>query len=409
MTILSTPNELEKIFNFKPTTKPILGKSPIRVAMVIQAYLPHVGGAEKQIASLAPLLQAQGVDVHVITRQYAGLARYEEIGGVPVHRLPIPGPKPVASLSFSLNAIPLLKKLKPDLIHAHELLSPTTTAVLAKRMLGTPVVAKVLRGGVLGDISKLKRRAFGMTRFSMFKDRVSAFITISKEIDAELSGLGVSKAQRPFIPNGVDTNRFMPLRPEVKRALRADLGLPQGCLAVFTGRLAVEKRVDQLIAIWRDVRSTHGDAHLVLLGSGPEEDRLNALATEGVHFLGRVDNVAPYLQSADLFVLPSATEGLSNALLEGMATGLPVVATAVGGAPDVVEDDFSGFLIPPDDPEALSRAIIRMFDNRDEMRQMGEHGRERICREYALESVARRLRELYDRVITQSEPVLQNG
>jgi glycosyltransferase involved in cell wall biosynthesis len=105
-------------------------RNKIRVAMIIQSYHPRVGGAERQLAALAPLLQAQGVDVHILTRRYAGLKSFEVIDGIPVHRLPIPGSRPVASLSFSLSAQPLLYRLKPNLVHAHELLSPTTTAVI---------------------------------------------------------------------------------------------------------------------------------------------------------------------------------------------------------------------------------------------------------------------------------------
>jgi hypothetical protein len=120
--------------------------------MIIQAYYPHVGGAEQQLMALVPLLQARGVEINILTRRYPGLNSFEIIGGAPVHRLPIPGPKAVASTIFTLSALPLLARLRPHLIHAHELLSPTTTAVAAKRLFGIPVVAKVLRGGTLGDI-----------------------------------------------------------------------------------------------------------------------------------------------------------------------------------------------------------------------------------------------------------------
>ncbi len=130
----------------------------VRVAMLIQRYYPHIGGAERQLAALAPLLQKQGVVLHVLTRREAGLARFEYIDGVPVHRLPVAGPKPVAALMYTLTALRLLQQLRPDVIHAHELLSPATTAVAAKRWFGTPTVAKVLRGGDLGDLAKLQTK-----------------------------------------------------------------------------------------------------------------------------------------------------------------------------------------------------------------------------------------------------------
>src|SRR4030095_5571364 len=132
----------------------------IRVVMIIQDYHPMLGGAQRQLAALAPLLQAQQVEVHVLTRRYVGLASFEQVDGVPVYRLPIPGPKPVAALTFIMAALPLIKQLKPDVFHAHELLSPTSGAIAAKRLYHLPVVAKVLRGGSLGDIGKLNRKPF---------------------------------------------------------------------------------------------------------------------------------------------------------------------------------------------------------------------------------------------------------
>lgn len=372
---------------------------PITVAMIIQAYLPHVGGAERQLAALAPLLRERGVTVHVLTRRYEGLAAYEEIGGVPVHRLAIRGHKVVKSAMFSLGALRLLRRLRPDVIHAHELLSPTTTAVLAKRWLGVPVVAKVLRGGELGDIAKLRTRPTGMRRFDQFREQVDAFIAISKEIDAELAGLDVPLERRPFIPNGVDTARFTPVAAERKLALRGELGLPHGRVAVFTGRLSPEKRVDQLVAVWPQVREVYNDAHLLVLGTGPEEDMLRARAGEGVIFVGRQADVVPYLQAADVFVLPSATEGLSNALLEGMATGLAVMATDVGGAPDLIQQGRNGWLIRPDEPAALLEGLLALFGAEDGA-ELGRLARERVLADYGLTAVADKLRRLYDRLLS---------
>ena len=370
----------------------------LRVAMIIQAYHPHVGGAERQLMALVPLLQERGVDVHILTRRYSGLKPMAMINGAPVHRLPIPGPKAVASLSFTLSALPLLMKLRPQVIHAHELLSPTTTAVAAKRLLRIPVVAKVLRGGTLGDLAKLQRKPLGQQRVVTFRQQVDAFITISQEIDDELAAIGIAQAKRAFIPNGVDMNRFTPVDDQTKQALRLQLGLPLGLTALFTGRLAAEKRIDQLVAIWPDVRALHPRANLLLVGTGEEEAKLHQISGEGVHFAGRTENVVPYLQTADLFILPSATEGLSNALLEALAVGLPAIATNIGGAPDVIQHDQSGWLIPPDQPEALRQAILTLFKDGERRDQFGRKGHERIQQNYSLITTADRLYSLYQQV-----------
>jgi glycosyltransferase involved in cell wall biosynthesis len=376
---------------------------PLRVAMIIQAYYPHVGGAERQLMALVPLLQARGIEINILTRRYPGLKPFEMIGGAPVHRLPIPGPKAVASTIFTLSALPLLARLRPHLIHAHELLSPTTTAVAAKRLFGIPVVAKVLRGGMLGDIDKLKKRRFGPHRLALLRQRVNAFITISKEIDTELAEIGIEKERRPFIPNGVDTDKFAPIKEHEKQTLRQQLHLPEGFMAVFTGRLSPEKRVDQLIAIWPQVRSLNSQAHLIILGTGEQETALQQAAGDGIHFRGQVNNVSDYLKTADLFLLPSSTEGLSNALLEGMASGLACIATKVGGAPDVIRHEHNGWLVPPDQPEQLQEAILSLCHNAEQRTRFGTAARHEILQNYALTATADKLCRLYERL--SSNPI----
>lgn len=372
---------------------------PLRIAMIIQAYLPHIGGAERQLAALAPLLRARGAEVFIVTRRLRGLQPYEQIDGVPVHRLPALRPKLLASAAFTVAALPLLRRLRPDVLHAHELLSPTTTAVAAKRLYGYPVVAKVMRGGLLGDLAKLKGRALGRKRIALFREQVDAFITISREIDAELAAVGIAPERRRFIPNGVDVDRFAPVAANTKAALRERLRLPPSApVAIFTGRLAHEKRVDLLVKTWPAVRAALPNATLVVAGEGPQAAALKALAGPGVLFVGRVEDVAPYLQAADVFVLPSATEGLSNALLEALACGLAAVATNVGGAPDVIENAHSGRLIAPDDPRELEMALTTTLLDAALRAELGAAARGVVRSRYSLPRVADRLCELYAEV-----------
>ena len=381
----------------------------IRVAMLIQAYHPRVGGAERQLATLAPLLQARGVDTHILTRRYPGLRSFEIINGIPVHRLPIPGSRPVASLSFTLSALPLLYRLKPDLIHAHELLSPTTTAVLAKRIFGMPIVTKVLRGGQLGDIAELKRHWTGQKRLTAMLRHVDGFITISQEIDRELAALGIPQEKRPFIPNGVDIERFAPVTVPERESVRSKLGLPKGLIAIYTGRLSQEKQIDQLITVWPQVRAVHPQASLLLLGTGDQENELKKLAGCGVIFRGAVNDVAPFLQCADLFVLPSAAEGLSNALLEAMATGLPAVASSVGGALDLIAHNHNGLLIFPNAPTDLAEYIIALLSDSSQRERLGQQARQKVVRDYAIPGIIEKLYDLYKRLLFVPNSLPQQG
>lgn len=376
---------------------------PVRIAMVIQSYLPRLGGAERQVAALAPLLQAQGFEIEVFTRRYPGMIARETVGGVPVHRVPVFGPKALASLLYTVGSLNAIRAFRPQLLHAHELLSPATTALAAKRFLGVPVVAKVLRGGELGDIAKLKSKRTGQKRMAEMARQVDAFAVISQEIDHELSEMGVPAERRLFIPNGVDTDRFQPATDQ--RSVRAALGLPTDIpIVLYAGRLVPEKRVDLLVDVWPMIRSRFPEALLVIAGSGEQESALRAAAGAGVRFVGAVDNVPAYLQAADVFILPSSTEGLSNAMLEAMSAGLAVVATAVGGAPDLITHGENGWLFAPDDTPALRLGLETLLADAALRRRFGMGARAVIVERYSLRATAESLGVLYRRLLSERAP-----
>ncbi|MEA4907918.1 MAG: glycosyltransferase family 4 protein [Chloroflexi bacterium] len=369
----------------------------LRVVMVIQAYAPLVGGAERQLGEVAPLLQAKGIDVQILTRRRDDLPDYEIIDGIPVHRLPARPPKPLAAAQFILSGMNKIRVLRPDVIHAFDMLSPTTIAVLSKMAFHIPAVTKVLLSGPNhGEMAYFNRTALGRQRLKVIRSEIDAFVTISAEIDAELHTAGIPKKARVYIPNGVDTQRFKPLDcAGEKQKLRHELGLPDGRLVLFVGRLEEQKRVDQLLAIWPTLYATHPDAHLLVIGSGSEEEPLKQLAGNGIHFLGVKEDVTAYLQAVDVFVLPSAAEGLSNALLEALSSGLAAVATDVGGNSEVVLDGRTGLLVPPDDPEALLAALVRLLEDPQACRQLGARAREHILTNYSLATTVNCLADLY--------------
>jgi glycosyltransferase involved in cell wall biosynthesis len=181
--------------------------------------------------------------------------------------------------------------------------------------------------------------------------------------------------------------------------LREKLNLPpQAPIAVFSGRLVLGKQVDLLLEIWRGLQIGFKQSLLLIIGSGGEEARLRQMNVENVRFAGQVDDVAPYLQSSDFFVLPSTAEGLSNALLEALAVGLPCVATAVGGTPDVIVDGENGLLVAPDKPHDLQAALSKLLTNISMRQRMGKLARETILARYSLENTADRLAALYQRL-----------
>ena len=380
-----------------------MNRPRIKVAMLSHSYHPIYGGAERVLAATIPHLQALGVDVHVLTRRFSGLPPFEVVNNVPVHRLPIPGPKSTASLSFTLAGINQLAKLKPDIIHAHGLFATTTTAVISKLIFGTPLVVKAQGGGDVGDVHRLKQKLLGQQRMQIFRRQIDIFITISQEIDRELDLEGVPVEKRVNVPNGVDTHHYQPVDIAAKAELRRKLSLPESSAVVlFTGRLAPEKQLHNLVAAWKPIREVYPQAVLMLIGIGPEETALKRAAgsENGILFPGSVEDVKPYLQAADIFMLPSAREGLSNALLEAMSTGLAAVATTVGGNPELITDQESGLLVPPDDSPALTQALLSLLENETLRSRLGQAARQHICDHYDLETSAHGLHTIYSKLVT---------
>ncbi|MCW2600003.1 MAG: glycosyl transferase group 1 [Frankiales bacterium] len=328
----------------------------MRVAVLIQGFAPRIGGAERQLLAVLPLVQRLGVEVVVLTRRYPGLAGYEEVRGIPVHRLPVPGPRPAASLSYTMTAQGLLRRLRPDVLHSHELLSPTTTAMLAKTHLHVPTIAKVLSGG---ELEALKQRPLGRSRLQLWLRHVDYFHVVSREIDQALGRLGVPAERRLCLPNGVDVEHFRPVTAAEKHDLRARLGLPEAApVAVYTGRLSPEKGIELLLEAWKAVVQRRPDAVLLVVGEGPEAHRVRSHDGASVRFVGTVQDVRPWLAAADLFVLPSSTEGMSNSLLEAVASGLRVVASSVGGTVEIAQEHSQIHLVRPADVAALTAGIL---------------------------------------------------
>lgn len=370
---------------------------PLHVAMLIHDYLPHIGGAERQLATLAPALMDRGVKVSVLTRGRQGSPAFERMGGVDVYRAALLPGKPLASLAYTAQTLTQLRLVKPDLLHVHGLFGTMTTGLAARAMFGLPMVAKLLRGGPsLGDIDRLRAKLLGGKRLRAIARQVEAFVTISPDLTLELQAIGVDKSRCRLIPNGVDIDRFKPVEAEEKSALRRSFDLPENApTVVFSGRLEKEKRVDHLLSIWPKVLARHPEAFLVIVGDGSEAANLRKAAPARVHFAGAVEDVAPWLRAADIFTLPSLAEGLSNAVLEALASGLPVAVSDIPGNRNLITHQKTGLLLPTDDDESLAGALADLMDTPDRRERFGAVGRDLIKRRYSLACTADHLVELY--------------
>jgi len=375
------------------------------VAMVASVFHPSVGGIQTHTLNLSEKLRERGVDAFVLTRSSAGLAREEKIRGVPTHRLGLSRASPaIRATSYILECCRYLARHRQrwDIVHAHQMLSPMTIGMLARALFGKKLIVNPHASGPIGDVAVLRtgRPVSGGPRLAAALKLSDAFVSISGGIREDLRSLGVREDRIWEIPNGVDTEHFRPLARPLRHVLRRSLGLPNGWMVVFAGRLAREKSLGVLLRAWRRVRARQPDAQLVIVGAGEQLamliDEAESLGIAGsVHFPGECEDVAPVLQAADAFVLPSMTEGLPVALLEAMACGLPVVATSVGGSRQLVQDGVTGGLVPAGDSHALAERLLAAADPAC-ADVWGQGARKQIVAMYSLDDVADAYVELYE-------------
>ena len=368
--------------------------------MVIATYLPVLGGMQRQCWLLAKELHRQGQEVMVLTRGGKGPQADELLEGVAVRRTPAFGSGHVQSVVWTLTATAWLRRhgRRFEVLQCYQLLSPAHVGILG-RSEQQRVVVRPACSGPYGDVAEARRLPLTGLRRQLLR-RADAFVTLTQAIEAELAEFGLGRIPCHRIPNGVDLVAFAPATGEERRALRARLGLPEDrVLCAFVGRLTPQKDPALLLEAWDVVRFSQ--AHLVLVGDGPLQRGLEACAASGplagqVTFAGATADVAPYLKAADLLVLPSRAEGMSNALLEAMACGLPIVATDLIGNREVMGGDGqAGWLVPPGDPAALAEAIGTLLRTPTLRQKLGEAARAIVAERFDIQRVVTQYLSLY--------------
>jgi glycosyltransferase involved in cell wall biosynthesis len=350
------------------------------------------------VRQLAPLLAERGVRVHVITRRVPGTPRHAQEPGATVERLYVPSHGPSASAAFVVGATRRLLSLRPDVIHAFDLLSPSLAALLAGSVTGTPVVAKVLSAGSGGDLDRLGRKWCGPVRARVIARRFAAWHVVSAEVEAELRELGVDPARFARIANGVDCRHHRPPDIASRLAARRGLGIgPEEFVTLYCGRFAPVKRLDLLIAAMR-----HAPGILLLAGDGAEEPRLRAAAADPrvagrIRLLPTLEDPAELYRVADVYASSSTTEGMSNAVLEAMASGLPVVANRASGMAELLHGG-GGVLVDAEQPDDLGAALRGLAVDSARRRRLGAAARAAVIEHHTLPAIADRLAALYRRL-----------
>lgn len=290
----------------------------------------------------------------------------------------------------------LLRRERPAILHTW-MFHANIPGRLLGRLAGIPIVVSSER--TMGQEARWRYRLDRLT--APLADRV---VCVSQPVaDFAVRNVGLPAHKIAVIPNGLDLQAFegLPTRQEA----RAALGLPAGQpLVGVVARLTPVKRLDVLL----QALAALPEAGAVLVGDGPQRAQLEALSRElgladRVHLAGHQDDVRPWLAALDVFALSSDWEGLPNAVLEAMAAGLPVVATAVGGTPEVVVNGATGLLVPPNNPPTLAQAIAALLRDPELGGRMGKAGRERVAQHFSVEQMVRQTERLYEELLTDKE------
>lgn len=297
----------------------------------------------------------------------------------------------------------LMERKNMDIVHCHLMVSPFTSAACRMgRLFGKKVLMKL---GDVYDLNVLEKYSLSQWHLRNFKRSVDLFICINQEIKKMLLRKGVQPGQIKIITNGVDTARFQPIEEDKKDALKRELSLSGKKLITFVGALKRKKGLDILLQSWRGLLGMSHNLLLILVGRADNHaEYLQRLVkelnlSESVRFVGEVSDVSRYLGASDIFVLPSRSEGMANALLEAMSCGLPIVATAVGGAKDAIENKKSGILVEPGNQEELREGIRQLIEDIQYAKTLGESARKRANDIYSFQKVTEDYLSLYQELV----------
>lgn len=375
-------------------------------------------GAQEVARTLAEHLQTNGCTVTVCAFQDGPMRAEIEKLGVKVEILSRPRYS-VVSLPKFLAEMRRIQRELAQLIETHHIDVAQTHILEVLDFLVLTLKHKANLGVVLWTMQNaeflptgkhhligLKRLAYRLL-YRLLASRVDGFIAVSDEVrQSLLKQLGPIQDKIFTICNAVDLEPFE--RPGDKMALCAQLGLnAQAHLIATVGRLTEQKGHRYLIDAAASVVSTYPNAHLLFIGDGKLRSELQQQAQQAgllqnIHFLGIRGDVPNLLAAVDLFVLPSLWEGLSVALLEAMAAGKPIVATAVSGTIEAMIHGETGLIVPPRDSRALADAIVQCLSNPAQARAMGQAAKQHVQMNFSAQKQAGEHVALYRRLLIQS-------
>jgi glycosyltransferase involved in cell wall biosynthesis len=359
------------------------------------------GGAQTELVNLASSLKASGwlVEVCTLLKPETHLERLAA-AGIPVHDLGMQ--RGIANPAAIVRLVRLIRDTQPQILHSH-MVHANLLARITRLFVNVPLLIATAQN--MNEGSRWREIAYRLS------DPLCNLTTnVSKVATQRYIEVGAVPASKiHYIPNSVATDRFCPDQAARQR-LRAELNLSDqgdGFIWLAVGRLTQQKNYPNLLQAFALAAQNYPHAQLLIAGGGELEaqiiDLINSLnLSDRVRLLGNRSDMPDLLNAADGMVMASDWEGLPLVLLEAAATGLAIVATDVGGNSEVVIDGENGWLVPPDNAEALAMAMQKMMQlSIAERQQMGALGREHVIQNFSLPAVVQRWQDLYQELYAQ--------
>lgn len=373
-------------------------KATLRVCMVVSGFPPTIGGTERRTERLVLGLQNLGVEVVVLARRHRGLKRYEMVKGISVHRLGFASRNKLGALTYALHTLGLLawRFRQYRVVHAQNTDTPLWIGFVAKLILRRRLFVTINSDP---DVLFGPTRRAGRLRLRLMMRLTETVGALSPQMKQRLAEYGIKGRRIELLPGAVDTLALRPPTQAERRWARSKLELHRHQLVyLFVGRVHAVKGLDLLIRAWAEL-PTGTSRQLIILGDGPERENLlettRRLRIHDVTFKPAIENVLTYLHAADVFVLPSQQEGLSNALLEAMAVGLPVVVSDLEGNRALVSHGENGLTFPARDVFTLAERLAAL-DSQELRTRLGQ-GAFETAQGYSIAEVAAFHHQLYAR------------
>ena len=353
----------------------------------------QIGGAENQLVTLVPALNKNHYVIHVCCLGNEGIqANALRTNGFKVDSIHMRLRYwPIGLIKF----LKLISRMNPQIVHTH-LFHAGVWGRVAAILAHVPVIVTTEHGMTLW---KKKRHLLIESILNRFTDKL---IAVSEDIrQRRINTQGVSPDKIVMIPNAVDVTRFC--QSDSRQQKREELGLDHSSIVIGTvARLVPPKRLDHLLEAARLVCNQTPRVKFLIIGDGPLRAELQTQASQlelipdYVRFLGSRQDIPELLSAMDMFVLSSEREGLPVSLLEAMAASKPIVATLVGGIPQVIRDGYNGLLIPPHEPTLLAKAILALIEDATLCNSISQHAYRTVEAQYSINVVGQQIIDLYD-------------